>query len=480
MSKLNYRYLARVVIEAETPLFVGSGESSLLKDALVQRDNHGFPMIQGTSLTGVLRHAIEDASGVDKTDWQSFFGYQGNKKEGEGSQLKVSSAYLILQNGKIAEALKINEDQKEFVSTFENLPVRQHVRITDKGVAKEHGLFDNEVVYKGTRFLFEMELKGDSSDSNKWNKLISELQSQKFRIGQGTRNGYGDLSVRTIEQREFNLEDEKEFEEYLNLDPSLNADNSSLKKENATDDKADYTHYKLELKPDDFFIFSAGYGDDEVDNIPITEQVITYDNNDSIKKPDKNGLTLIPASSIKGALSHRTAFHYNKLSNIYADKFDKDSFKVIAEIYTGTNNRAVSELFGAEEGVEETKAFEHHSVEQYAIGQRGKVIINDLFIDHAKNDKIFNHVAIDRFTGGAMDGALFSEKVSYFEDRNQTFDLNIYVEQADYKDDIIKSFEEALKDICKGLLPLGGMTTKGHGMFTGKLIKNEKEIYSYE
>ena len=68
-------------------------------------------------------------------------------------------------------------------------------------------------------------------------------------------------------------------------------------------------------------------------------------------------------------------------------------------------------------------------------------------------------------------------EVSYFEDRNQTFDLNIYVEQADYKDDIIKSFEEALKDICKGLLPLGGMTTKGHGMFTGKLFKNKELGY---
>jgi hypothetical protein len=43
-----HRYIARVVLEAETPLFVGSGEASLLTDALVQKDIHGFPMISGT------------------------------------------------------------------------------------------------------------------------------------------------------------------------------------------------------------------------------------------------------------------------------------------------------------------------------------------------------------------------------------------------------------------------------------------------
>ena len=464
MSKLNYRYIARVVLKAETPLFVGSGESSLLKDALVQKDNHGFPMIQGTSLTGVLRHAIEDSSDINKTDWQSFFGYQGEGKKGEGSQLKVSSAYLILQNGKIVEALNIEDEQTAFVDTFNNLPVRQHVRITDKGVAKEHGLFDNEVVYKGVRFLFELELKGNADDSIKWKKLISELQSQKFRIGQGTRNGYGRLSVNSIKAKEFNLDDTDDFDAYLNLDSSLNADNNSLETVDEKEVNSDSTHYQLELKPDDFFIFSAGYGDDEVDNIPITEQVITYDDKGSIEKLKEKGKTLIPATSIKGALSHRTAFHYNKFMKKWIDNIEDEKYIQFIE----TNNEAVYELFGAEEGAENRN------------GKRGNVIINDLFISNAKNDKIFNHVAIDRFTGGAMDGALFSEKVSYFENQNQIFDLNIYVDQSDYKEHIIESFEEALKDICKGLLPLGGMTTKGHGMFTGKLSKNKKEIYSYE
>jgi len=477
MKKLNYRYIARVVLEAETPLFVGSGESSLLKDALVQRDNHGFPMIQGTSLVGVLRHSIEDSTDVDKIDWQQFFGYQGKGKEGAGSQLKVSSAYLILQDGKIAEGLNITKDQAEFINTFDNLPVRQHVRITDKGVAKEHNLFDNEVVYKGARFLFELELKGDSDDDTKWKQLLEHLQSSRFRVGQGTRNGYGSLSVILLKTKVFNLDDVKDFESYINFNPSLNADNSELMEIEVNKVDGGYTHYKLELKPDDFFVFSAGYGDDEVDNIPITEQIITYDSNGSIEKLEEKGKTLIPATSIKGALSHRTAFHFNKKMKIFADKFKFDYDK-IKDIYIGINNDAVRELFGVELGAKDRDKDGKFDEFKELDPQRGRVIINDVLLSSSivSNNKIFNHVAIDRFTGGAMDGALFSEKVSYFNDKDKTFELNIYVENINTKEFVIEAFEDALKDICKGLLPLGGMTTKGHGMFTGKLFKNEEEI----
>jgi len=467
MSNLNHRYIARVVLEAETALFVGSGEASLLTDALVQKDNHGFPMIQGTSLTGVLRHSIEDVL-KNKEDWQSFFGYQASRgKKGLGSQLKVSSAYLVIENGKVAEGLEISESQKNKAHLFNNLPVRQHVRITDKGVAKEHGLFDNEVVFKGARFLFELELKGNESDTDRWNELLSKLQSEKFRMGQGTRNGYGRLKVRSLKSNIFDLDNVAQFNAYLDFNPSLNAENSSVKEIEKATDSSGYLQYTLELKPDDFFIFGAGYGDTEVDNVPVTEQVLTYNEKESLESLQIEGLTLIPATSIKGALSHRTAFHYNKLKGNYADRLAGTSADDLLE----ANNKAVYSLFGAEEG--------HKNVD----GKRGSVIINDELLAKNKvsNDKIFNHVAIDRFTGGAMNGALFSEKVSYFNNANDTFNLTINVEENQSEDeDVLKAFENALEDICSGLLPLGGMITKGHGMFTGKLYKNNEEIFSYE
>ncbi len=461
--KMTHRYLARVVLEAETPLFVGSGETSLLKDALVQKDLHGFPMIQGTSLTGVLRHSLEDAKSIKGED--SLFGYQAPKgKKGLGSRLQISSAYLLLdKNGTVAEGLEIAEKYKELNKIFDDLPARQHVRINHQGVAdkENNGLFDNEVVYKGCQFIFEIELKGTDKDEAAWQEVLNELASPLFRIGQGTRNGYGKLKVAECKQKVFKLKDESDFDAYLNFNPSFNAKIEVLQdyKPKKSDD---LTHYQLVLKPDDFFMFGAGYGDDEVDNVPLVENTVAY-NADILDLA--NEVTIIPGASIKGAISHRTAFYYNRKLERYANENDADKKVEPAEI-TGSNNKAVYSLFG-EKGGEDN-------------AQRGKVIINDLYLPTAKNDKIFNHVAIDRFTGGAMDGALFSEKVSYLEKADETITLDVFVEKNQLDDEIINALECALEDICKGLLPLGGMVTKGHGSFTGKLFKNENEIFNYD
>ena len=56
-KQYTHRFLARFVIEAETPLAVGSGEKDILTDALVATDVNGLPYIPGTAIAGVLRHA---------------------------------------------------------------------------------------------------------------------------------------------------------------------------------------------------------------------------------------------------------------------------------------------------------------------------------------------------------------------------------------------------------------------------------------
>lgn len=466
-----HRYIARIVLEAETGLFVGSGEASLLKDALVQKDIHGLPMIQGTSLTGVLRHALEDNDPDKSIIWKDIFGYQqGNK--GLGSRLKISSAYMLISENEVAEGMtaQIPENKEgTIVSKYTNLPSRQHVRINDRGVAVNNGLFDNEIVYKGTRFIFELELKGTIQDKKHWDAILANFSSPLFRIGQGTRNGYGKLNIHSLEQRVYDLNNPSDFEAYLNFDPSFNHKNEGFISKERKSDNSNLTEYKLILKPDSFFIFSEGFGDDEADNKPVMEEVAVYKNGTIAF----NIQTLIPASSIKGALSHRTAFHYNKLTEKWADKLLSPENKQLRDLtikcYTGSANDAVFELFGGAAGDEKQDA-----------GQRGKVIINDFYYskDQVNSSKIFNHVAIDRFTGGAFDGALFSEKVSTLEE-GKSFEFTVYVDYQN-EDKIKEAFEETLKDVCKGLLPLGGMTTKGHGIFTGKVLKGTQTIFDYD
>lgn len=477
MSKHTHRYIARVVVEAATPLFVGSGESSLLKDALVQKDWNGLPMIQGTSLAGVLRHSIEDTLDSTKNHvWKDVFGHQ-DSKEGLGSRLKISSAYMMINDTEIAETLgqKVDEHIK---SKYDNLPSRQHVRITDRGVAAQNGLFDNEVVYKGTRFIFEIELKGTANDASSWESIINKLHEPLFRIGQGSRKGYGDLKVIGIYNNTFDLRKEDQFNSYIGWAPSFN----SIKIEEHKQEKlkGNLIEYKLDLTPDDFFIFSEGFGDDDVDNKPLEEEIAIYENS-TIKFESQS---VLPASSIKGAIAHRTCFHYNKLKKIFSDEIAPNiGMSRLKEMVTGGNNRAVNELFGTEEGFtfknNDTPAFDRYSDQKESV--RGRVIINDIYKSKSEiiNNKIFNHVAIDRFTGGGMEGALFSEKVSRLSKDGDSIELIIYLEKEGFSEYVLDAFENTLLDITKGLLPLGGMTTKGNGMFTGTVTKDGDEILKY-
>lgn len=454
-NKLTHRYIARIGLDAQTPLFVGSGETSLLINNLVQKDHNGLPIIPGTALAGVLRHAMENhlTNDEQKKKVADIFGYQNSDKDGKGARLFFSHACMVIENNKVAEGLSLTIPH-EIKQKLDNLPIRQHVRITEKGIAKDQGLFDNEVVYKGIRFVCEIELKGTAEDNTFWQNLLQTIQSPLFRIGQGTRNGYGNLSANVFLVKKFNLTENDDFNEYLNFSPSLNSKSPQFEsKPSLTNEQI--IHYKLELTPDSTFIFNSGYPDTDVDSTPTIEKIMEY-KNDKIKFEEK---TLIPATSIKGTLSHRLAFHYNKLQENYSG--DENA-------KTEIDNEAVYQLLGCEA----------NPTDREKDGQRGKIIVDDIFIN-ANNDKIFNHVAIDRFTGGAIDGALFSEKVSTLKE-DEKITINIFVENNNKVDETIaKSLENTLLDIRNGLLPLGGMTTKGHGFFTGKLMKGETEITSY-
>ena len=47
-SQYRYRFISRIVIEAVTPIAVGSGDKDIITDARVIKDVNGLPYIPGT------------------------------------------------------------------------------------------------------------------------------------------------------------------------------------------------------------------------------------------------------------------------------------------------------------------------------------------------------------------------------------------------------------------------------------------------
>ena len=403
--------IARITLEATSPLAVGSGEKDIITDAPVARDVNDLPYIPGTSLMGIIRHSLKDLKERD-----SIFGYQKGDK-GEGSKVLISDALLLGSNQKAMDGLK-NIEQDEYLKAFEVLPIRQHVRI--------------------------MELLSETKDDENMQNILNTISSPTFRVGSGTRNGFGSMKVVSLKYASYDLTQEKDLDAYLKKSSSLEEDwNEAIEKKASELQGADWIKYTLTLKPLNFFLFSSGFGDEDADMTPVKENYVDW----STGKPEiKEAKSLIPATSVKGAISHRTAYHWNRLTKHFVDN---------AEAIASDRNKACLDIFGTTLDEGDIKP------------SRGKAIFSDVFIENTAS-KVLPHIKVDKFTGGVMDGALFQEKVSTAE--NQELVEEIWVEKEALQDeDVRKAFEKALQDICDGLLPLGGGTNRGNGIFIGTL-----------
>lgn len=423
-STYNHRYVAQVVLEASTALKVGSGESDLFIDTPVLKDWNGLPMILGASIAGVLRKSFRNLSPSLE---EEIFGKEN------GSRILVSNAHLVDEKAKVHQGLGL-ENKNNFLKKYANLPIREHVAIDHRGVAVEGAKFDEEVVFAGSRFKCEVELIGNKEDEATWDELLSLLSSPLFRLGSGSTKGFGETKVVSCYQHTYTMG--KDYDEKPS-DLNVLKGNDSI-----VENKIKTSFYTIRIEPDDFFSFGSGFGDDAVDDIAVKEERVLWENEGRFSERD----ILLPASSLKGTLSHRVAFHYNALTGVYADQKEIETFSN----YTGENNNAVSTLFGASKG---------HQNEG-----KGKTLFSDLYQDDRGEVKIFDHVKIDRFTGGTVNSALFNEKVIAQKDV-----WNIKIILADTVEDpkVIKAFENTLDDLCRGWLPLGGKVNRGHGVFQG-------------
>ncbi len=451
MQELPYihRFVARLTIEAATPIAVGSGESDIWTDATLALDCNGMPYIPGTALAGVVRHTLpKELAG-------RFFGEQ-KADGGHGSSIAFSEARMVGENGNVLDGMREIGTSK-FYNFYRHLPIRQHTAITEKGVAREHCKFDEQIVPCGTRFCFEIELLAkDETDYAFFEQVLDILHSSYLRIGGGTRKGFGAFEVVQCLSRKYNLSKKEDLEAYSKKSSRLLSAFEAEEHHSKEQENANWVRYSIEFTPSNFFFFGSGFGDDEVDDVAVQEAVVRWQGN---KPQIVEGYSLIPATSLKGALSHRVAYYYNQQKGCFAD----DQTKGVPQV--GTKNAAVAALFGEDmDGVSKQL-------------KRGNVLFEDIFIPKEQVQPMtIPHVKIDRFTGGAMNGALFNEKVNYLT-TTKSFNTTLWLDTNAVTDqEVITAFERALGDLCNGNLPLGGHVNRGYGVCQGKIMRNGEPL----
>ncbi|MBI2374956.1 MAG: hypothetical protein HYV07_13250 [Deltaproteobacteria bacterium] len=452
MSMRGLRFeVARVVIEARTPFLVGTGRGDDLRDEIFVADANGLPTIPGTTLAGLLRHAVEAADGTERA--VALFGFQ-ESENGAASRVEVSFAQLHGDNGAPVPFLGADL-RSELLGFLANGMPRDHVRIDARGVADDKGKFDELLVPTGARFTFEI-LLHSGDPPVRMGELLSLIGS--IRIGAHTRRGHGVFRVVSAAGRAFDLTKASDRAQWVKLPRSLSevAAKGVLETLQVADRAAEGRRkVTLQLRPRGYWMFGGGTphrdehrrgksSDTFHDRVPVTEKRVVWNGQRGEVAAAEH---IFPASSLKGALRHRVAFHARRLSNAWAEEAidtDKHSHEAL-EV------PEVVELFGT------LKAAGRDSA------RPGRVFIDDGIVKlggagEAKYGQM-EHVSLDRLTQGPMDGLLFGEAPLH----GGSIEVAMTIEVTGVSNGAREAFAQALADLCEGRLAIGAGGNKGFG-----------------
>lgn len=457
-------HLARVTLETTAPLSLSSGRNDGIFDTHLVRDANGLPVIPGTALAGVLRHLIVDRVGTAAAS--RLFGELGKgDDEGHASRVTLTHGHLHDQTDRPVDGL-----QQRLPAFLEPLAKhlsakRDHVRINRRGTADGSGKFDRALLPAGHRFTFDLSLQSDEPSPNDWRELLAALTSAAFRLGGATRSGYGAVEVKACRCLTADLRTPDGLAAFAGwpgrLDAPLPASTVDVQlapeQADCVDDALTIT---LVLSPEAGFRIGQPGATPLVadgkpaDAVPYTEKRVVWENG---RARESGRQVIVPASSVKGVLRHRTAFHHARLTGRFASRTSRLEA-------TQTADDGLGPLFG-----------DALSSRASTSGQAGCVWFDDAVLDAAScASGTQSHVSIDRFTGGARESRLFKEELVY-PTKPDAIRLRIVLDPRRLRattPEMRRAFRLALEDLAHGRLALGAASTRGHGYFTGSIHGN--------
>jgi len=430
-----------------TPLNVGSGEDEYSDHDCV-RDFDGNPFIPATSIAGLLR------SSMDKKSANCLMGYTKGR-EAEQSRLMISDGVFI--------------DPKN----TPKLSVRDGVALNENRVAKDQTKYDYEVIQSGASFETEISFKVFKEDNQvKWQifaepllyalKLVNE---DKLRLGYKTNRGLGSLKV-SGQYKAFEGDDLKnsiafrKADNWAGWDGIENIDNLIA---NATGTARDdiqtitveacipgticvrtYNPLSLEIQSDDQQI-QADYLQIQADYQQLT------DGNDAV----------LPGTSLAGAFS--------KTAGILLGELGMDELNI---------RRTLAWLFGhvpsKEEAAGKKRERKAKPKEEKPLPDSWNSAIRFLEAKLKKGkDMPLTRTKIDRFSGSAAKGSLFSERV--YQGAETELSIQIRGEGLDWAAGLVVL---VLKDIHAGLTVFGGEVAVGRGIM--QLGDDDSPLFTYQ
>jgi CRISPR/Cas system CSM-associated protein Csm3 (group 7 of RAMP superfamily) len=436
---------------AESPIHVGGSGGDPLVDMVLAINGQGNYYIPGTSLAGVLRAWIEQQdSQIGDQIWGT------RQISGENG----FASFVLVEDASVQGDVQTEIRDGVGIDRF-------------SGSAAEYIKFDRMILPKGTTIDFQMMLERPKKLGNKhlddvtWEKvrslhgaLLNALQSGDFRLGAAKTRGLGCIK----------LQDTTIYEQILNTPAGmlarLRSGGTPASLETVLPSSENIQRSQLAItihwQPVGPLMVKAEQAGIAVDMLPLVSAV-----------GDQLAFVL-PGSSLKGTLRSQAERIVRTLlsQKIPSQADSKPQFLDQLDVHL------VRELFGSAAKTNPSQ------------GRMGALFVEDCYANHTMPSAAWNaiesaanqaelqtglnqaglkdtqqafHVAIDRWTGGAADGCLYST-LEPMGINWQPIKLKLDLSRLkDLQSESIMLILLLLRDFIQGRVPLGYATNRGMG-----------------
>lgn len=462
-EKRNPAIIGKAVIKGQltlaSPLLIGSGDAYAeygnQKDTHVLRNKRGIPFIPGSSIAGVLRSLFtqewkrnEEGKEYQKI-CQRFFGAletDANRRDGWQSAIQIDD--VLLPDGKIVFRDGVGIDSV--------------TRTAEKGKK-----YDYEAVEKGACGNFYMEITirramiqdltfsglSGLDACRAFIKMLAVRMEQGIQLGALTSKGFGRVKGTPVQAYFFDFTKINDVEAWLFRDDIADENTANTLDHNGTN--LPESKKKLLITAEFSILHSLIVRTSEEDTMYSDEdqtggQMAAF----SKMSGDK---FVIPGTSLKGVLRHRAS----DILDILGMEEQKKELKL-------------ADLMGCAKGEIRGDSEEEKKLEK---GKKSRFHVDEVYIPRKGDVLPANQTRnrIDRFTGGTIDAALFTERPLWQKKKEgkaaSSIQIHLEIDEAEEWEVGLALF--LLKDLWIGRLAIGGGKSIGRGVLQGHLA----EIY---
>lgn len=307
----------------------------------------------------------------------------------------------------IASVLKFYDAQ--LLTSDSTVIPRDSVGLGEDKTAKNGAKFDFQSVETGATFIGYIEVTTKESC-----KYVKEMLKRQVSFGSKTTRGYGMVKV-SYQLKEFDIV--KDLEDWLEFDMFGEYGNEYKWIESSTEQNKDITEIVLSLEQKGGLSirqYSTRPKEDRKKDLPPDYEPLSL----------KDDTPVIPGTSWAGMFRHNV-------------------LKLLGKDY----KTEIEEAFGFVKEKDKTS-------------QKSNVWFSESVLEDSKA-KILVRNAIDRFTNGTKDGALYTEKTIYDGTTKLVIKLNSKV-----SDNVISAICATILDLNEGFVAIGGLTSVGRGLFS--------------